>query len=242
MDPTHEVKHASRALAWIPAQGGLYARAQPEAGPLLGSPILRLIRGTYQAQPAIARKLLRERIQTNLPELNEFERAAIRVAAKRVACGAEPTALAQELRPDPPACEALQLPPDLAPPALVAWLAAQSLEAHAHLPRHARPRAVGALALDPSGTLLGVARNSNAIDRTQHAELNLLQGLGPLPAGAHVWVSLEPCKMCAAALAASCPEGLQVTFLEHDPGPMARATALSGIARLFDPPARLPRL
>ncbi|HMV66994.1 MAG TPA: Bd3614 family nucleic acid deaminase [Myxococcota bacterium] len=57
---------------------------------------------------------------------------------------------------------------------------------------------------------------------------------GPLPRGATFAVSLQPCRMCAAAIvaAASDPLAVAVRYLEPDPGPHAARTWLDEIGTL----------
>jgi tRNA(Arg) A34 adenosine deaminase TadA len=83
------------------------------------------------------------------------------------------------------------------------------------------------------GELLAHAVNTNARNRFCHAEINLLRelhfrGLKGIPAGASLYVTLKPCRMCAAMILSFCEnsESIRVFYDENDPGPNARRTAL----------------
>jgi tRNA(Arg) A34 adenosine deaminase TadA len=107
-----------------------------------------------------------------------------------------------------------------------------------HRARQDRP--VGAVLVDPSGRLIAAARNRNGRCRVRHAELSLVQAWGEargaLPAGSTLWVTLQPCRMCAAWWVAASGGQSDVVFAERDPGPMAQGTALErlGIQRFLD--------
>ncbi len=98
---------------------------------------------------------------------------------------------------------------------------------------------VGAVLLGPDGRLLAVAGNrvERSCDPTAHAELLVLRAGGrrlgtPQLVGCDLWVTLEPCPMCAHAIAlarirrlyfgAFDPKGGGV---EHGPRILARPTA-----------------
>ncbi len=95
-------------------------------------------------------------------------------------------------------------------------------------------RKVAAILYDSSGQRLWSAVSTNAFNRTQHAEVNLVQSYvatfdRPLPAGSIVVTSLKPCRMCATMLLHACeaPLSLRVRYRDFDPGPKARSTALN---------------
>ncbi len=107
--------------------------------------------------------------------------------------------------------------------------------------RYLRDRAVGAVLVSAEGELLAQAYNSNHSNRTLHAEVRLLQDWGfrtggaPIPAGAQLFVTLKPCKMCAGMLfyCAENPSTLQIWYDQFDPGPHARATILESQTKAF---------
>jgi tRNA(Arg) A34 adenosine deaminase TadA len=101
-------------------------------------------------------------------------------------------------------------------------------------PLHSQNRAVAAIITDSERNLLSWATNTNAKNRTLHAEVNALQrhyaetGL-PLPEGSRIYTSLKPCKMCAAMIwhCAADPASIRVFYGEDDPGPNAKLTVLT---------------
>lgn len=107
-----------------------------------------------------------------------------------------------------------------------------------HRARQDRP--VGAVLVDGAGEVIAAARNRNGRCRVRHAELSLVQAWGeakgPIPAGSTLWVTLQPCRMCAAWWVAASDGAARVVFAERDPGPMAQGTALErlGIQRFLD--------
>lgn len=102
-------------------------------------------------------------------------------------------------------------------------------------------RPVAAVLVSRSGELLEWALNTNAVNKTLHAELNLVQSYyrkhqAKLPAGAKLYATLKPCKMCAAMVADAAEDmrTLEVVYAEDDPGPNARNTALEKIQRKLE--------
>jgi tRNA(Arg) A34 adenosine deaminase TadA len=94
---------------------------------------------------------------------------------------------------------------------------------------HNRPIAV--LITNADGHVLISSVNSNYKNKTLHAEVRAGQEYfhktgQPLPVGAKIYVSLKPCRMCAAMLAkmSESPESLQVYFSQDDPGIRAKNT------------------
>ncbi len=99
--------------------------------------------------------------------------------------------------------------------------------------RHVFNRPIAALICDSNGKLLSWSANSNSKNKTLHAEILALQkyfensGM-KIPVGAKIYVSLKPCRMCAAMIAqmAEDPDHLEVIYFKDDPGPLAQNTAL----------------
>jgi tRNA(Arg) A34 adenosine deaminase TadA len=90
-----------------------------------------------------------------------------------------------------------------------------------------RDRPVVAVLAGPDRRIRWAARNAGGSNRVLHAECALVLGLdAPLEAGSTVLVSLQPCRMCAALLAARAEGPIAVRWLEPDPGRLARDTAL----------------
>ncbi len=99
------------------------------------------------------------------------------------------------------------------------------------LPDSNRP--IAALVCDRNGKLLSWAVNNNSKNKTLHAEILALQqyfeiNRTKLPAGTKIYVSLKPCRMCAAMIAQMCEDAdlLEVIYFKDDPGPLAQHTVL----------------
>lgn len=204
--------------------------------------ITDLIQGIWREHPAQARKILRNRIFTTIARPDPMERGMLKVAAKRLTAGLSPDDIKQRLDPEGDRTwERLRQP---APPELVFLTATESPREwitrtlarpphEADRPRYERDRAVAAILISPEGQPLVAAVNTNASDRTRHAEVNLLQGWWarqktPLPPGCRILVSLQCCRMCAGMIwrSAAEPMRIHVDYLQNDPGPMARGTIL----------------
>ncbi|MEQ1566165.1 MAG: Bd3614 family nucleic acid deaminase [Myxococcota bacterium] len=185
----------------------------------------------WEAYPGRAHEVLRRRIRRTSP-LTELDRAAAAVVGKRVS----------------------EVPPQVGPPpALVdlgaAWARGQqravasafdpgprlgsdrawvegAVPSPAALRRAQRDRPVAAILLGPGGAVSWAARNAGGHNRALHAEACVVLGVGRIPAGSTLLVSLEPCRMCAALVVAAADGPVDVGFATPDPGPLARDTAL----------------
>lgn len=216
------------------------------------SPIIKLIEQIYFTEsfnfPSQARLRLRERIHYSYPP-SITDRETVKVAAKRLATTAE--AITNTF--DTPSAEfwspLLGSTRNLKPlptgeiftdPELVIGSRINPEEIPATLERLrlSSDRLVSALLIDSEDRILGWSWNTNAVIKTRHAEWNLCEGLGTakIPSGARLWVSLKPCRMCAARIweSAEDPTQIEVIYLENDPGPFAQGTMLD-----TDSPARL---
>jgi tRNA(Arg) A34 adenosine deaminase TadA len=99
--------------------------------------------------------------------------------------------------------------------------------------RYRSDRRVAALLVSADGELLAAAVNTNARNRTLHAEVNLVaaharRARAPIPPGARIYTTLKPCRMCAGLIwcAAADVASLRVFYAQDDPGPGARETVL----------------
>ncbi len=215
------------------------------------SALTELVVAVWQAFPRRALRLLRRPIHVQRA-YDPFEREVVRVGAKRVQVdgdGGLPAAVCMvDLRPAADAARRLGI---VGRPTL-AYAETGSedvpglhrrMEAGARREgqRSRQDRLVAATLWSADGRLLAWARNRNGRVRVRHAELTLVQAwcdrYGHLPHGSRIDVSLEPCRMCAAAILQAWdePEGGRVRFEFHDAGPWSRGTALqrSGIAALM---------
>ncbi len=211
------------------------------------SAIVRLIQGIWDEVPDQARKILRSRIFTTANQLSEMDFGMIKVAAKRVqlGCGlAEFEAGLGEMRPKAffarsqqnvkifdPTEDPLRFDSDQE--AMVyALRLAQGIQTHEIRYKSYRP--IAAILVSPEGRLCAAAANTSVPNRTQHAEVNLVQGYCSysernLPLGSKIYTTLKPCKMCAGMIwsASESPLDLTVFYLENDPGPYAQQTVFT---------------
>ena len=100
---------------------------------------------------------------------------------------------------------------------------------------HDCARPIAAFLTAKTGEVLATALNSNSPNKSLHAEVNLMRSYywafhEPLPADCSIYVSLKPCRMCAATIAhcASDWKTLKVYYLNDDGGSLSRNTC-------FDP-------
>lgn len=112
-------------------------------------------------------------------------------------------------------------------------VAAESVAAGAQVSqlRRRSDRPVGAALVGPDGRVLLACRNEGGRNRVHHAELALCQTWWcmhrtPFPAGSMLFVTLQPCRMCAEMLQRLATGPLAVRFRDVDPGRFARSTVL----------------
>ena len=183
------------------------------------SAVTQLIQSVWQDLPEQARAILRKRIFTT-DLIDPLNWGMAKTAAQRIskvdALAVEPHWKRVIFRDayDPPS-----LPGGAAAhPMEVAFQLAQLARREAEL--HASDRTVGCVLVDLHGARLAWAHNTNARNRTLHAELNLVQhlwastGAAP-PPGARLYTTLEPCRMCRGMLQVAAPD-LTVYFAQAD--------------------------
>ena len=213
------------------------------------SALTELVVAVWQAFPRRALRLLRRPIHVQRG-CDPFEREVVRVGAKRVRIDGDLPAAACTIDLLPAARAARRLGIVGRPPAAHAEAGSEDvpglhrrMEAGARRGGHRarQDRSVAATLWSADGRLLAWARNRNGRVRVRHAELTLVQAwcdrYGRLPHGGRIDVSLEPCRMCAAAILQAWdePEVGRVRFELHDAGPWSRGTALqrSGLVGLM---------
>lgn len=94
-------------------------------------------------------------------------------------------------------------------------------------------RPIAAFICSAEGMLLSWAVNNNSKNKTLHAEVAAIQKYFEthqklLPAGARIYTSLKPCRMCAGMIfeMAADPASLSIMYFQDDPGPLAQNTVL----------------
>lgn len=183
-----------------------YFQIRSPLGPFWSRTLLGLIEGVYDQYPDQARKILREWIECSR-EPTFLEREITKVAAKRIRLNA-----------------------DLKPEGIELFSPAQvEVNKGTTDPRYKKDRDIWARLIDSNGVTLLQCANTNGKIKTRHAEMNLIQGFGKkFPAESHLFVSLKPCRMCAAAIWENAEdiENFRVIYVEDDPGPHAKETLL----------------
>ena len=220
--------------------------AAADAEGTLFTPILGLLWGVYETLGTEAFRAVRQRLLLDYPPTLRCL-SAIKVGAKRwrpLEEGEDPplSTLSHPLCPllDTLTDEAFAPFAATAFPIRVvgqkderAFLEMRRLDSTGSGPRHTSHRPVHAALISSDGSVLFEARNTNALNKMRHAEVNLLLGWHartgmPFPAKSHVVVSLKPCRMCSSLLfeaTKKANEGpIRVHYLEEDPGPHARGT------------------
>lgn len=101
---------------------------------------------------------------------------------------------------------------------------------------HDYDRDIACLLVNASGEILSYGLNSNSKNKTLHAEVNMVQRYfrekgAKLPAGAKLYTTRKPCKMCAGMIHDWCvnPATLEIHYLEDDKA--SQHTVLDPVAR-----------
>lgn len=109
---------------------------------------------------------------------------------------------------------------------------------------HDYDRQIAALLIGPDKSLLGYGVNSNSKNKTLHAEVNLVQRLYresglKIPAGAVLFSTHKPCKMCAGIIHDWCedPRQVQIYYQVEEKGQLSRSTVLDKLGTSEQLPA-----
>jgi tRNA(Arg) A34 adenosine deaminase TadA len=232
-------------IALIRDGSTIYRAKSPQNCAPIRSAAVTLIQAIYDRKPEQARRIVRQRIHTTLP-LSESLTGIVKVAAKRITSSLTLSEIEEmigksdeivDLSAEPiwhPEPVALTPPSSARTDAewieLAQKLARQTAQNGLKAPKYASDRPIAALLVSRENTLLGADINTNAKNRTLHAEMNLISHLTDqkIPAGARLFTTLKPCRMCAGMIhdSASDLASLRVIFAEDDPGTHGRNTAL----------------
>lgn len=235
-------------IAWVTHKNKVYYSILPKkTTSKVNSAVTKLIQNIFEVHIDQSFFILRNRIFSNV-FLTESARGMIRIAAKRAEAGVTPRQLnikhgLQLLRigditnavfkSSQEEILQMDMPRKFDDRAQVRKVLN---EIESKISRgeilHDHNRKVAVIAVDSGLNILGWSANSNSKNKTLHAEVRLIQGLGmPLPRNAEIFVSLKPCKMCAAMIAESAedPKSIRVYYLENDPGALAQRTMLDKI-------------
>ncbi len=191
-------------------------------GTLLSSPVRTLIEFVYAHHTSSARYILRQPIILNY-EPSVFEKALIKVAAKRFRIELDQLPANKVIR-----CEPLPHEPEEGFDSLAFNSQAEVIS---WVQGEAEKTGVLVAYVSRLHQIIQIAKNSNAVVKTRHAEMNLLEKLMNIrpQAGDYIVVSLQSCRMCAAALAEwTGQENITVYFLKPEPALTNVKTALFG--------------
>ncbi|MBI3556237.1 MAG: Bd3614 family nucleic acid deaminase [Deltaproteobacteria bacterium] len=241
-------------IAFLESLGTVfYVRRAANAPALISSSVIvDLIQGIYEHDSSQALRRVRSRIYATV-EATEMCRGMTMVTAKRLTApllpdaGPLPTGLSfVQLHPRATAATWATPPVAFAGDDATARTDGQymscALQLAATVPRekqrHECDRPIAALLVAATGEILSWGLNTNARNKTLHAEVNMVQaycqrtGRG-LPRGARIYSTLKPCRMCAGMIW-HCAEdltSLKVYYHEFDSGPHARETILNPLSQ-----------
>lgn len=198
-------------------------------------PVVQLIQAVYDLFPTLARIVLRNRIFSTGSSFGAA-RGMVKVAAKRISDSILPrnhqiqlTLRFVEVQNQRNFQNDIA-PPQLAPMDQAVFLASQVIRDQ---PRYLCDRAVAAVLIAETGQVIGTGLNTNQINKTLHAEINLIQRYyfetrQRFPVASKLYVTLKPCRMCAEMILEMVPANseFQVYYLEDDLGTHARSTCL----------------
>lgn len=238
--------------------GKVYWTGFPRGAWAPSSAIVKLVQSVFDRYRDQSFFLLRQKIRTTAP-VTDLDRGVLQLAAKRAETvtaaeefsGTPVSSLDFEEMTDPRAelfessLEQLALPEPPNHPLSEREIVMRLETLKALVPRgeilHDHNRPVAVLLVDRDGHVLEESVHGGFLNKTLHAELRLVQKYfrrhrSGFPSGSRVYVSLKPCRMCAAMLmkmGENVGEDFRVVFVEKDPGRLAQATLLEKRGRLF---------
>lgn len=239
---------AQYEYAWVSHQGKVYFAKYPKGleGPC--SAVVKLIQHLFDDYVDQSFFILRNRIFCT-GQLTLMCEGMVQLAAKRASGGILPNDWGQpsnlpKVKVGDPEQHVLQTKHAFEVTWKPPYLVSDAIEAHYYLhqlisriPRgdvlHDFNRPIAAFICSPEGRLLSWAVNNSSKNKTLHAEVAAIQKFHQnfktkLPAGAVIYTSLKPCRMCAGMIVdmAENPKDLRVIYFQDDPGPLAQNTEL----------------
>lgn len=234
--------------AWVTHQGILYFTKYPKglAGP--STAVVKLIQHLFDDYVDQSFFILRNRIFTTA-KLTSMCEGMVQLAAKRATGEIRPFN-AQQSTVIPMKEVGLlsghifRTKHSVQVPWKAPFLVNDGIEAHFYLdnliskiPRgevlHDYNRPIAAMICSAEGKVLSWAVNNNSKNKTLHAEVAAIQKFHEtfntkLPAGAIIYSSMKPCRMCAGMIVemAEDPNQIKVIYFQDDPGPLAQNTEL----------------
>lgn len=235
-------------IAWVQHREKIYYCAVDRSAELPQSAVIKLIQHLFDQYVDHSFFILRERIYSNCA-LSEAAKGMVKIAAKRASGEIRakdhgmtyPDEMIEVADWQKNYCQSahiekidVQVPQKFTDLRQIkeALLSIKNAVGRGEI-LHDHNRAISAIVTDKNLHLLGWSANSNFKNKTLHAEVRLIQSYLQqqgrlLPDDTKIFVSLKPCKMCAAMIVESSqnPESLQVIYLENDPGSLAQGTML----------------
>lgn len=236
-------------VAFVEHQGVIYYSVYCASNWMPSSAVIKLLQGIFEEFQDHSFFILRKRIFTT-QEFSESAHGMIKVVAKRVSF-AVPREKGSfdfsnlklvEIGTDSSLLRSRYLVRgDFPAPYSKIESVAQGMELVAALaesvPRgkilHDYNREIAAVAVGPEGEILSWGLNSNSINKTLHAEINLVQQYflergKKLPFSTRIYSTHKPCKMCAGLIYDSCedPKSMQVFYQHEEKGSMSVNTVL----------------
>lgn len=248
----------SLEVAWVEFKGKVYFSYFTKGSAAPSSAVVKLLQGLFDRHKDHSFFILRQRIFTTAA-LSEMCKGMIKVVAKRATGEITPE---QDLEFSEP-LEFVEVESRENPLSVVThlnsenqmqiatvekWLsslnpksATEHLQAARDLskqvPRgeilHDYDREIAAILIAADGKVLSYGVNSNSINKTLHAEVNLVQRYfrdhgQKIPAGAVLYSTHKPCKMCAGMIYdwAQNPDQLKVYYSIEESGGMSTQTVL----------------
>lgn len=246
-----ELARSGFELAFVSHKGVLYYSYFPKAVSAPSSAVVKLLQGLFDHHIDHSFFILRNRIFTTAP-VTAMCHGMIKVVAKRVQGDVVavdhgvPVPFAKVLVGDDALLASVrflsaenQMPLEkikaLEQESKLAWVQKiAALNARGEI-LHDYDRDIACLLVDSTGEILAYGLNSNSKNKTLHAEVNMVQryyrekGL-KLPAGAKLYTTRKPCKMCAGMIHDWCenPAALEIYYLEDDKS--SQNTVLDSVA------------
>lgn len=244
-------------VAFVEDKGTVYFARFSTGAMAPSSAVVKLLQGLFDRFVDHSFFILRQRIYTTGP-LTEMCRGMVKVVAKRVTENIKPVDHGEnpgwqfveigDVGQIVSAVSLLNKENQQTTPEVSGWLKThlaktpeQQLELASVLARmvprgdvlHDYDRDIAAFLLDQNGGLLSYGVNSNSKNKTLHAEVNLVQRLyretgKKIPAGAVLYSTHKPCKMCAGMIYHWCedPAQIKVYYSVEEKGGLSRQTVL----------------
>ncbi|MBX3040035.1 MAG: Bd3614 family nucleic acid deaminase [Bdellovibrionaceae bacterium] len=254
-----DLQRSGYESAFVESAGTLYFSRYPQGLQSPSSATIKLLQGVFDQHQDSSFFILRHRLYTTGP-LSERCRGMIKVAAKRATANIQPrnhgltldlkrteigfsenplfpvqadgrTTSPSEERIDSILSRSAESPSEML---ILAEEIASLIETGG--PLHDFHRQIAAVLKSREGEILGYGINTNALNKTLHAEINLIQKFFTrtgqrIPKGATLYSTHKPCKMCAGMIHdwSEDPKGMKVFYRNEEKGGLSRNTILDTV-------------